>query len=819
MKIKTNMDELRDADFRENFTQFKEKAAGNTERIPKDFDDEEGEIIRKDVVSNSSMLVLNLGEIDEKDLDAAGGKSRGLDMLVKHGFNVPRGFVVIDADLDEAGTYYLNSGLKKVAVRSSATSEDGVDFSFAGQFKTVLNVKGVDNFKKAMIECLESLENVKTYIGNQDGIKMSIVVQEMVDADYAGVCFTTDPNNPEEMLIEAVAGLGESLVSGTQASDNSLVTAEIEKQMRSDATKMQEIFQTPLDTEWAVKDGELFWLQARPITVIETCEEDEFDAKMDLTDNMITRCNIGEMLPGAITPLSNSISLYAIDWGMREMMRIAGAVKKIDDLPPYFCALSVRGHLFLNLSSTYLLEKSCFFTSQDNVNFSICGQTFEEKKVVPGKKAWFGRRLRNTVRYIKFLMSRNKARVKLTKIADSFVIDTGQEDPQELYNSIDSARATMNRISLLHYVTSAHSGAMSSTLMKSLQKKIADVDKCKGILAQLLERIDDIESVDILASLRRIAKAIIKENPDAMSYNAEQLSEFLKQATGEVKDAHEYFLARHGHRAIREAELRNKGWAEDEAAFIEYLKTVIGGNGEVAKNPVPDCKAILKSHGFKRTGFLMYLTKNSREGVKNREYSKSKFVKGLDAFKKAYNRLATMLVSMERLPDEDAIFFLTHDEIGELVKTANNGIVKKAVQRRRLLNQQSELRFQEIYTGKPEPLPPLNLEDMGDVWQGTAISRGTITGPARVVRNSKDASELQKGEIMVAVFTDIGWSPFYCLIEGMVTEIGSALSHGAVVAREYALPFVSNIQGATSIIKTGDIITVNGSTGSVARAS
>jgi len=105
--------------------------------------------------------------------------------------------------------------------------------------------------------------------------------------------------------------------------------------------------------------------------------------------------------------------------------------------------------------------------------------------------------------------------------------------------------------------------------------------------------------------------------------------------------------------------------------------------------------------------------------------------------------------------------------------------------------------------------------ESGDIMRGTAVSRGMVTGSARIVKNSEDAAKLQKGEIMVASFTDIGWSPYYCLIDGLVTEVGGALSHGAVVAREYALPLVSNIVGATQLIKTGDIITVDGGAGTV----
>ena len=972
------------------------------------------------------MKIFNLGEIDNNYIEAVGGKARGLNNLIKKGFSVPQGFVLVDFDKNnkdnivQATEYFLNSDLKKVAVRSSASAEDGADFSYAGQFKTFLNIDNVQDFAHAVISCIESLSNGpgKDY-NNKFGdhsIKMNVVVQCMIDADYAGVCFTQDPNNKENMLIEAVAGLGEALVSGevsgeqyivpltliennnnylnqaelvgnnninqttpaessninqiiaaessnisqtalvennnivgatigrpqvstninvsthcnssaeatsgrplasTNAADNSVILShstehffeesveatnnrsqeasvveaigvdpgnadvadncksvpkinnsvgrvdpdtpfkisnnigsyeqfcankkllipQMLHQICTQAIAIKNVFNgTPLDLEWAIQDGMLYWLQARPITTLEEAQEDEFDPQFNLIGHTVTRCNIGEMLPGAITPLTHSVSLFAIDWGLREMLRVAGAVKRTDDLPPYSCAFSTSGHLFLNLSTLYRLTNAAFLTDKNNVDFSICGRALEEQGVVPGKKAWFLRRLKNTFAYLKFVLSSKKARQQLIAIADNFTISKSN-NAIELYNTIDKNKHISDRVALLHYITSAHAGAMSSALIKSLQKKISDIEECKTILAKVLEGIDGIESVDILASLKRIAKTILEENPNAVNYNTSELSLYLKNAGEQVQAACATFFHRHGHRAIREAELRNKGWAEDREAFLEYLKTVIAsGKVEPEPLPAPNLEKIFKDLGFKRTGKLMFFARQARQGVRNREYSKSKLIKVLNEFKKAYSQLATILVSDGKLPDEDAVFFLTHQELAtliinketwlntqelaaneltELANKASAALVKKVLQRRRLLASQSVLRFREIYLGKPESLPVPTLADVGNTLQGTAISRGLVTGPARVVRNTEDAAQLKKGEIMVAVFTDIGWSPYYCLIEGLVTEIGSALSHGAVVAREYALPFVSNIQGAVSIIKTGDVITVDGATGKV----
>jgi pyruvate,water dikinase len=382
----------------------------------------------------------------------------------------------------------------------------------------------------------------------------------------------------------------------------------------------------------------------------------------------------------------------------------------------------------------------------------------------------------------------------LEKIANSFYIDDS-DDAQTLYNNITANIQTANVATGYHYVTSAHSGSMSSVVLNIVERKLHNIEKCKSILAELLENIDGIESVDILRSLRKIAFADEKDR---------------QQYIGD-------FMGRHGHRAIREAELRSRGWKDDRPAFEEYLRAVGVGQAELEKNSTTDIKAILRRYGFK--GFTAWILKffigQSRIGVSNREHSKSMMIKVYDVFKVAYRKLAKLLTEKNLIPDEDLIFFFTHEEIQTVLSGSGQPLIKKAIKRRRLLDIQTNLSFEEVSYGKPEPIVLEQSSLTAKNLSGVSISRGIVTGKARVVRTMTDAKALQNGEIMVSVFTDIGWSPYYALIGGLVTEVGSALSHGAVVAREYGLPLVSNIKGATKIIQTGDTLQINGTTGEV----
>jgi pyruvate,water dikinase len=295
---------------------------------------------------------------------------------------------------------------------------------------------------------------------------------------------------------------------------------------------------------------------------------------------------------------------------------------------------------------------------------------------------------------------------------------------------------------------------------------------------------------------------------------------YIKNEPGPIREAYDYFIRRHGHRSIREAELRMKSWKDDEPALMENIRMVMHSGAVEAPRQESryqeNLERFLKGKkGPARKG-LEFLVNQARTGAYNRELTKSKFVKAVDILKTAYAELADKLVDAGALPEQDLIYFLSHEEIGELIFERKAKLIKKAVQRRRLLDEQMEIQYNEVSVGRPTPVrfEGANTEK-GMVLSGSPISRGEVTGTARIVKTIADAKKLREGEIMVAAFTDIGWSPYYCVIKGLITEVGSALSHGAVVAREYALPVVANISNITSIIKTGDYIAMNGSTGTV----
>ncbi|MGB9371354.1 MAG: PEP/pyruvate-binding domain-containing protein [Halobacteriota archaeon] len=243
----------------------------------------------------------------------AGGKAEGLALLAALGLPVPDGFVILDPTPeslpDDLELAYDRIGRGRVAVRSSASDEDGTTASFAGQHATVLDVEGMPALRDAVVHCLQSLfsERAQAYRKmrtGSDAAVMSVVVQRMVDARCAGVMFTADPTTArrDRMVVEATEGTGDALMGGrvtpdhfTLARDGSLVKSELSGSdpcvqheellaLATDALRIERHFGLPVECEWAIdREGRIAWLQARPITTL-PADPRELDSELNPND-------------------------------------------------------------------------------------------------------------------------------------------------------------------------------------------------------------------------------------------------------------------------------------------------------------------------------------------------------------------------------------------------------------------------------------------------------------------------------------------------------------------------------------------------------
>jgi hypothetical protein len=298
------------------------------------------------VTAQAVRTVIPLRELSRADRELAGSKAANLGELAGAGFPVPDGFVVIEASNAEVLAAARALGDVPLAVRSSGAAEDLADASFAGQYETILDVRGSDALLQAIVRCRESArsERVQQYRAMRadtanDG--MAVLVQRMLAPQAAGVAFTANPvtGARDEVVITAARGLGERVVSGEALGDEWVVSEGGEAVCRRQlegaidstqaaaigalARRVEQHFGAPQDIEWAFEAGQVYLLQARPMTAL----PEQADWTAPGPGYWMRTLRLGEWLPEPMTPLFEDWLLERIEEGTLAGMRaIAGAV-------------------------------------------------------------------------------------------------------------------------------------------------------------------------------------------------------------------------------------------------------------------------------------------------------------------------------------------------------------------------------------------------------------------------------------------------------------------------------------------------------------
>lgn len=782
--------------------------------------------------------------------EAVGGKAEGLARLISLGLNVPAGFVIqhalpgnMPADLAQ---HYQAIGGGAVAVRSSAIGEDSIDASFAGQYETLLNVEGEQALVDAIEHCLRSIRNVhaaayktqKTAV--EDDVDMAVVVQKMVPAAVAGVLFTADPvsNSRQHVVIDAVSGLGEKLVSGEATPDHfvldrhgktierdivsssPLLSDDQLQTLLSDALNAEEKMGYPLDMEWAIdQTGVLCWLQARPITTL-GADLNELDTPLLDEKHIYTRCNVSEALPGALCPLTHSVTGRGLEVGMQRLFIDFGILEKEDD--NWYVMANFYGYMFMNLSTMSWTALKAFGTNADDLAMAVCGRLIPELNEGFVKPS-FLKRVPVLIKYFKTLFSAGRHRASLQKQADSLTF-SHQRSALEQWKMIDSLIGEMHSAHHSHLVSSTVAGMMMPLILGILAKGKTVTDEHHALVAALLSGADDVESADIAQGADRIQQLLIKQphvRERFVDATAADALAYLRSAdSGAAGKEFARYMMRHGHRSISEMDIRVKEWACDPQPLIEILQVSVRGLlGQATKKLQTGSPDNLLYQ--QQNAVIRFLVRIARGGVQGREFSKSRLIAIKRMFKQAYRELAQMMVVEKYLPDVDAVYFLTHQELGEcLAAKPSAAWGELALLRREAMHQQQGLHFSDVFVGKPTPLQPdLSQLPADKIVRGKTVSRGYVIGRVKVALVVSEAGKLEAGDILVAPITDIAWTPYFSLIGGLATDIGSAVSHGAVVAREYGLPAIVKTDIGTQVFKDGDIVVLDANNGLLRPAS
>ena len=292
--------------------------------------------------------------------------------------------------------------------------------------------------------------------------------------------------------------------------------------------------------------------------------------------------------------------------------------------------------------------------------------------------------------------------------------------------------------------------------------------------AQILANCGEVESAEVPIAIHDVAECIARS-----------------AANAGVQTTCIRFIENHGHRGTREADLMKKSWSQDPKILIQsvtllVIKGCLKKKVKEVRTPKDNVNSLHAHLNWLQRLILKWsLVKSAKDGVAARQQGESVLVKATYIFKSAYWRLAAELMVCEnRLPEQELLFFLTHREIGELIESRSASLIRLAKRRKRIFPSRYKYTFPKVSFGYPQPLqmeekvldcpPSFTLYDM-------PVCRGRVEGRACVINTLDDVSKIQAGDVIICKYTDVGWSPYFPMISGLVTETGGLVSHGAVV--------------------------------------
>ncbi|MCU5069487.1 phosphoenolpyruvate synthase [Bacillus pacificus] len=774
--------------------------------------------------------------------------------------------VEIPSDVVEAVTHYLSrfGNEHAYAVRSSATAEDLPYASFAGQQDTYLNIIGEEAILQHIRKCWASLftERAVTY-RMQNGfehnqVSICVVVQKMVFPEASGILFTADPvtSNRKVLSIDASFGLGEALVSGLVSADNYKVkegkitetmiatkklaiyavkeggteTNQIDPaqqkvqtlseqqilQLEQIGRQIEAYFGCPQDIEWCLVDNVFYIVQSRPITTVYPIPEEN-----DGGNHVYISVGHQQMMTDAMKPLGLSFFLLTTNAPMRK----AGG-RLFVDATQQLASPASRDYLINTLGKSDPLVRDALTTIIERDNFITLLPDDEKEKIVSKSKqpANSQPEIENDPAIVTNLIQNSEASIEELKrnmqtksgvgVLD-FILEDIQQLKKVLFNpqSIAVIMAGMNASTWMNEKMEQWLGEKNAadTLSQSVQNNIT---------SEMGLALMDV--ADVIRPYQEVITYLQHVEDDSF------LDELVQFKGGEeARDAILTFLNKYGMRCSGEIDITKTRWSEKPTTIIPMILNNIRdfeygaskrkfeeGLQEALKKEeelierlqhLPDSKQKVEE--------TKQMIRNIRNFIGYREYPKYGMINRYFIYKQALLKEAEQLVQSGVIREVDDIYYLTFEELHEVVRTnkLDYELIQKQKNDYKLYEKLTPPRIMtsdgEIITGKykREKLP-------ADAIVGLPVSSGVIEGRARVILNMEEAN-LEEGDILVTAFTDPGWTPLFVSIKGLVTEVGGLMTHGAVIAREYGLPAVVGVENATKLIKDGQRIRVHGTEG------
>ncbi|MFN8201452.1 MAG: rifamycin-inactivating phosphotransferase [Solirubrobacteraceae bacterium] len=723
------------------------------------------------------------------------------------------------------------------AVRSSATAEDLPSASFAGQHDSYLNVVGPAAVLEHVGRCWGSLftERAVTYrlrngVDHRD-LRMAVVVQQMAFPQAAGVLFTADPVTSDRKVVsvEAGYGLGEALVSGLvnadvyKVRDGEVVAKAIAPEHRNRAAladaqvvrlaqlgrRIEAHFGRPQDIEWCLVDDGFRIVQSRPITTlfpVPAVDDDE--------NHVYVSVGHQQMMTDPMKPLG--LSMWQLTTP-RPMCEAGGRL--FVDVTRALAAPVSRARLLEVFGRSDPLIGDALQSILDRGDF--IRPLPDEASVRPPSAP-----IEADPAIVAELIEGNEASVAALKRdirtkSGPALLDFILADLQELKRVLfdpQSLRVIM--------------AGMEATwwLNDHMQTWLGD----KNAADALTQSVPHNVTAEMGLALLDVADAI-RPHPDVVAFLEHVaddgfLDELPALAGGrEAREAIRAYLDRYGMRCVGEIDITRPRWSERPTTLVpmivHHVKSFEPGAarrrleqglreaGTKEQELLERVRAL--SDGERKVAETKRMIDRVRTFTGYREYPKYGMVSRYFVYKQALLREAERLVRAGVLAEREDVFYLRFEELHDIVRT-NHVDDELLRQRKDAFASYQALTPPRVLSSDGEALTGAYRRDdlPAGALVGLAVSAGTVEGRARIIHDVAQA-DLQPGDILVTTYTDPSWAPLFVAIEGLVTEVGGLMTHGAVVAREYGLPAVVGVQHATELIRDGQRIRVHGTDGYV----
>ncbi|MEW5983131.1 MAG: PEP/pyruvate-binding domain-containing protein [Acidobacteriota bacterium] len=798
-----------------------------------------------------AVAICRLAELDRADAASFGSKGANLGALTRLGLPVPPGFAVAASacaehaercgltnalrplieqrdwggaermalalmsahPMEGALTAALSDALRcleaeAVAVRSSAIAEDLAEASFAGQYDTFLDVRGEAEVQRAIGACWASLWSRRALEYrhrrsiDHDAGGMAVVVQTMVPADASGVLFTVDPvaQRSDRIVIEAVSGLGEDLVSGRtrdavyrvdrarlelvdqEGMVELLPAGQMAKLCRL-SLEVERHFGCPQDIEFALSGETVFLLQARPITTLgrAIAEPLEPPGRPTITDRTMKPL-VSDRYVIAPRPLDNITYTRCVGAAIDGLRRIGGIVTTEDEA-----------------AFQRQVWHQAYRFPRHRLTWRVLFASWHQMRLLREDwLSWWEQGPRPALR----AMSNP---VDLAGLSDTALFQRADhilatwEEPLRKRMYVASAYRTeiWLRTLVTLAVGSRNSARVLAQLLGGLRHPTLDANAALWELSRRATRAPVVRS-----AVRGLAPGLLEQTTDGR--------EFLQAFNG--------FMETYGHRDGSCWYLSTPTWRREPMQVWRLLASMMDVEEpprgvEQASLDYRNARALVERRLRFIPGLLppfRWLLDAIRSLTAFREHSHFDLTRPLSALQDIAAEWGHRLVERGVLRDPDEVFYLTHKEardwiLGEAPEVEE---VRELVQRRRATYQLANTRWQaERSDGSVR----------GAALKGIATSPGVVRGRARIVRGEHQFELLRPAEVLVCSYTNPAWTPLFATAAAVVTETGGAASHAAIVAREYGIPAVMSVQDATRILADGDDILVDGDRGTVRR--